>query len=282
VAAVCTNLVFCVKLIQQYNTAPYLALFTLLQPTGPDRRSCARRIAFVSMPNPAIIAIGASTIPTTYAIPSVSLLPTIPYPTGIALTLDHLTFLSRYDAHVSKEVYLQPREYHPIVPLLCSSVLIFACSCSLTVRSRSAIAHLPLSRPPLCSCLSSPTCRSIPSLPILIPSSYCPLRRRVIHLFRSVPANPAIDHTCLPAFTSCPIPFPLSSPFSLFPAKSNFTWRTLNHAADIQLEPTLSKSLDKFFPDSVAATRHHHRFLDRSKPLLDLHLLYEDELDELF
>jgi hypothetical protein len=123
---------------------------------------------------------------------------------------------------------------HPIIPLSCSSVLVFACSCSQTIHSWSAIAHLPLSRPPLCSRLSSPTCHSIPSLPILIPSSYRPLHHRVIRLFHSMPANPAIDHTCLPAFASCPIPFPLSSPFSLFPAKSNFTWRTLNHAADIQ------------------------------------------------
>jgi hypothetical protein len=135
---------------------------------------------------------------------------------------------------------------HPIIPLSCSSMLVFACSCSQTIRSQSTIAHLPLSHLPLCSRLSSPTCRSIPSLPILIPSSYCLLRRCVIRLFCSVPANPAIDHTCLPAFASCPIPFPLSSPFSLFPAKSNFTWRTLNYAADIQLEPTLSKVLDSF------------------------------------
>jgi hypothetical protein len=42
----------------------------------------------MSMPDPAIIAMGASTIPATYALPSVSLPLTIPYPMGIAPTLD--------------------------------------------------------------------------------------------------------------------------------------------------------------------------------------------------
>ena len=93
------------------------SLFTLLQPTGSDSHLCACCIAFVSVPKPTITTTSTSTIPTTYAIPSVSLPLAIPYPTGIALTLDHLNFLSRYNAHVFKQVYLQSQKYHPSYPL---------------------------------------------------------------------------------------------------------------------------------------------------------------------